>query len=268
MSFLTTDVHELNTVFRTFRAAKAPGPDGIQINAIKHAGLTVRAQLVHIINWILTTGYFPQRWKMGHMIFLPKPGKDLSKPESYRSITLLNRMSKIAEKIILKRVCNDIDKIIPEHQHRFKSGKGTQTQLFRTVNVITDAMGQGHHVAAITTDLSNAFDSINHGALIFKLQQANIPYNTTKIIENYLKDRHICGKNDHAQTLPRIQHFGVPQDSVLGPRLWNLYVSDLPTNHIAGETMSQYADDLCILNESAKVGTAVIRSRWAMEKNI
>ncbi|CAH1972531.1 unnamed protein product [Acanthoscelides obtectus] len=55
---------------------------------MEHAEATVKARLAHVINWILSTGYFPQRWKLGEMMFLRPGGKDHRLPESDSSLQL------------------------------------------------------------------------------------------------------------------------------------------------------------------------------------
>lgn len=262
-----TDAEEVLRALRLFKNKKAPGPDQIRADAIKLAGPAYYNALVRIINYTLRTGYYPKRWKLGDCIFLHKPGKPHTEATSYRPITLLNIMGKLCERIMYSRVLSEVRrlKLIPEYQHGFTKFRGTGTQILRTGKVIADALAKGNSVAMISTDLSKAFDSINHAGLSSKLFNAGMANNVIKLIENYLAGREARGKYRTMYGRRQPVPHGVPQGSILGPILFNLYVSDIPKNNIAGITLSQYADDLCILNEANRPNTASRRATWAAE---
>jgi hypothetical protein len=65
------------------------------------------------------------------MIPIPKPGKDHSNPSNYRLISLLTSISKVFERIILKRMNGFIStiNILPDHQLGFKVAHSTFHQL-------------------------------------------------------------------------------------------------------------------------------------------
>ena len=69
-------------------------------------------------------------WKVGQIIMIAKPGKDVNDITSYRPISLLPILSKILEKIILKRLTPIIEdnKLIPSHQFGFRKHHGTVEQ--------------------------------------------------------------------------------------------------------------------------------------------
>jgi hypothetical protein len=87
---------------------KAPGPDGIQNIVIKHLPEVAIEFMVRIINGIFQTKYYPKAWKEARILLFPKPKKNHRDPANYRPISLLNTMSKLAEKIISKRLNNNI----------------------------------------------------------------------------------------------------------------------------------------------------------------
>lgn len=172
-------------------------------------------------------------------------------------------MGKVLERIIMNRLSPLIEDSIPHFQHGFVSGRGTASQLLRTANYICDSLEEREHVAMLSTDLSKVFGSIHHKGLIYKLDQLHLPANIIKTIENYLQDRTIIGKLQNDLGTPHNLIRGVPQGSILGPILWNLYTADNPSPGVRGHMYSQYADDLCILNSSQNPRTAVRRAEWA-----
>jgi hypothetical protein len=57
-----------------------------------------------LINACIQLNYIPDAWKTAEVIMIPKPGKNLSEMESYRPISFLPIMSKLFEKLVLKRL--------------------------------------------------------------------------------------------------------------------------------------------------------------------
>lgn len=62
------------------------------------------AVVVRLFNGIMRTGEFPQYWRMGRVIMLPKQGKNTLDPKSYKPITLLPSLSKFFEKLMLSQL--------------------------------------------------------------------------------------------------------------------------------------------------------------------
>ena len=103
-------------------------------------------------------------------------------------------------------------------------------------------MNRSEVTLSVLTDYSKAFDTIDHRILLEKLQNMNFAKNAIKIIFSYLIERYLQIEDKRSTLLPMF--FGVPQGSILGPVLFNLYVAELADRTYS--TTIQYAVDTAL----------------------
>ena len=194
----------------------------------------------------MKTSHFPETWKISQIIIIPKPGKDVTKVDSYRSISLLPILSKLFEKMLLQKLKPILHekKIIPDHQFGFRESHGTVEQVHRVVSEIRNSLEQKLYCSAAFLDITQAFDKVWHEGLIYKIRTL-LPTSFYAIIKNYLLNRKFLVKYNSASTSLHEIYAGVPQGSVLGPVLYLIFTADLPTSNYV--KLSTFADDTAIL---------------------
>jgi potassium voltage-gated channel Eag-related subfamily H protein 8 len=84
-----------------------PGSDLITALMIQEMPLEGLQTLLYIFNAITRLEYWPVPLKHAKIKMIPKPGKTPTDVTSYRPISLLPIISKILEKLLLKRLYND-----------------------------------------------------------------------------------------------------------------------------------------------------------------
>ena len=96
--------------------------------------------------------------------------------------------------------------------------------------------------AALLIDLSKAFDCLPHDLLIAKLHAYGCDFPSLKLLNSYLRNRHQRVKINNFFSPWAENLFGVPQGSILGPILFNVFLCDL-FRFIKNKDVTSYADD-------------------------
>lgn len=261
-----TTPREVHNIIRKIPLQKTAGPDNIPPQALKKLPRRSIIHLTKIYNACFKFIYFPQAWKAAIIIAIHKPGKDPTLPTSYRPISLLDFLGKILEKLLLSRLRPILTApdVIQNEQFGFKSEHSTREPLVRLTHFIQTGFLSQQHTVATFLDIEQAFDTIWHDGLLYKLQKLSIPDVYIHLIANFLEGRTFQVRYLKQTSTSKPIHAGVPQGSILSPILYSAYVQDIPSHSKCQHAL--YADDTVIYTKHFNIQYARKHMQEALDK--
>ena len=246
--FRSADTEEIIRTISSFANSKASGPNSIPTEVLKFLAPILCFPLKEIINISFATGIYPDKLKLAEIIPIYKNKGDPHLVVNYRPISLLSNINKIFEKLVHERLyCFlEMHECIYELQFGFRTKHSTNHALISLTEMVRNALDNSNFACGIFVDFQKAFDTVDHGILIQKLEHYGIRGLANNWFKSYLSNRkqYVSINGFHSKTLP--MDYGVPQGSVLGPLLFLLYINDLH-NAIRHSVVHHFADDTNLL---------------------
>ena len=257
-----SEIRILNFI-KNMKPKSSFGEDCISNNVLKLIAPTIIQPLKHLINISLTTGYFPDQFKIAKVIPIFKES-DCHEFSNFRPISLLNSISRLFESIVCFQVTGFTDAcdILYKHQYGFRAKHNINHPLLHFTDNIFNALNNNKFNISIFIDLKKAFDTVNYDILLKKLEHYGIRNTELLWFKNYLQNRQqyvhlskIAGVSNVNSSKLQCKS-GIPQGSCLGPLLFLIFINDLPNATDLSTLL--FADD-CTFQISGSNSQSLIR---------
>ena len=240
-SFRPVSEEEVLILLKSVDTKKAVGIDTIPPLIIKESAEVLVEPLTKLINQSIKENVFPSTAKIAAVLpFFKKDDRMLKK--NYRPISILSSISKIFEKILKNQIMEYMDKLLSPYLSAYRKHYSTHHVLIRLLEEWRKALDDGYLVGAMLMDLSKAFDCIPHDLLIAKLQAYGFKNESLIHIYSYLKGRRQCVKINNIYSKFLTILAGIPQGSILGPILFNIFINDF-YYFMENSSLHGFADD-------------------------
>ena len=273
--------NELQNAINLFNPKKACGPDAINFTIVQKSFQSLKNVFFMIYSKFIRIGYHPLCWRTGLGVVLKKPNKsDYSLPKSYRIITLLNCLGKIAEKIVANRLAyfGENSNLLDIEQ---MGGRKNHSAIDAVMNVVHDieiANRNKSVLSCLLLDVKGAFDFVSINQLLNVMKKLKLSRIIIQWVKHFMTKRSINLIFDENKSKTYYVESGIPQGSPISPILFLIYIRHLfPKIRMKFNAHSpSFIDDVAIYveNKTAKQNCKEIEIivktafDWAASNNV
>ena len=232
-------IDEINRI----REFASPGPDNVTNKTLIELANEIAKPLALLFSKSMECAKIPDDWRLSNVTPIYKQKGSKSQPGNYRPVSLTSCVCKLMEKVVNRELGKHLEKgVLSNSQHGFRRGRSCQTNLIEFSDKVTHWLDEGGCVDVVYLDFRKAFDKVDHKRLLVKLEAAGVRGNLLKWIGDWLSGRkqRVVVKGESSDWI--VVESGVPQGSVLGGPLFDIYIDDIDLAILIA-FLRKFADD-------------------------
>ena len=183
----------------------------------------------------------PAAWKLPETYPISQKDNPHNK-SNYRLVSTLVTLDKAFEYCLARKLSDYFRSILSPFLFANRWGYSCEAVPLRLIEDWRSALHSKCFVGAVSMDRSKAFDMISHDLLLAKLAGYGVSPSSLALVHSYLIDRSQSVRIEDVTSDVVVFSKGVPQGSVLGPLLFNIFLNDL-FSYINRANLSNFADD-------------------------
>jgi hypothetical protein len=218
------------------------GPDGLPGFFLARIKSFITFPIWLIFRRSLNEGIFPDLWKLTSVTPIHKAG-DKDNIRNYRPISILSHLAKIFELLVVRNIQPAVNSILINQQYGFRPNRSSICNSIVFNNYILNAIENNSQVDVIFTDISKAFDEVDHSILIDLLYKSGFGEPLLSWFKSYLTSRMQWIKILDCRSEITHNTSGVPQGGHISPLLFALFMNGV-SNALHHCHFLVFADDI------------------------
>lgn len=214
---------EVVSAIRQQKNKRAVGIDRIPSELLKYGGKDLHMSVWKLFVRMWEEERVPDDFKLSRISAIYKNRGDRSDCNSYRGISLLSAPGKVFARVLLNRLRDLSESILPETQFGFRPNRGTCEAIFSVRQLQEKSREQGRQLYLCFVDLEKAFDSVPREALWMVLGKLGCTEKFVRLLRLLHDNMQCCVSVNGEQSDFFPVTCGVKQGCVLAPTLFALY---------------------------------------------
>ena len=152
-----------------------------------------KSELFRLYEESFTTGQVPEDWSHSYLKPIPEAGKDSSKLNRYRILTMHNTTGKLMERIVARKLAQDLERrnVLPPNQGGYRAGKSTWENAARFAYDVYEGFQRKEQTLAVAVDLEDAYNRVQFKLLMELLRQYGVSLTLTRWLAAALQEERL-----------------------------------------------------------------------------